>query len=61
MHLRISHFENYGGGIMSISISPKDNAVNIQNANKGTNGTNKQYSQNQGNSGKQLSPNQKGK
>ncbi len=39
-------------------ISPKDNQANMQNANKGTQGTNKQYDQNQGNRGKQLNPNQ---
>lgn len=39
-------------------ILPKDNESNIPNPNKGTRGTNKQYSQNQGNRGKQLNPNQ---
>ena len=29
----------------------------MQNPNKGTKGTNKQYDQNQGNRGKQLNPN----
>ena len=33
----------------------------MQNPNKGTNGTNKQYDKNQGNRGKQLNPNQKSK
>ena len=47
--------------IMSKPMSPKDNAANIPNANKGTKGVNKQYSQNQCNRGKQLNPNQKGK
>jgi hypothetical protein len=42
-------------------ISPKDNASNMQNPNKGTNGTNKQYDKTQGNRGKQLNPNQKNK
>ncbi|WP_199741497.1 hypothetical protein [Helicobacter sp. MIT 05-5293] len=42
-------------------ISPKDNQANMQNANKGTQGTNKQYDQNQGNRGKQLNPNQQKK
>lgn len=42
-------------------ISPKDNAANMQNPNKGTPGVNKQYAQNQGNRGKQLNPNQKDK
>ena len=40
-------------------ISPKDNAANISNPNKGTPGTNRQYDQNQGNRGNQLNPNQK--
>lgn len=40
------------------NINPKDNAANMQNANKGASGTNKQYAQNQGNRGKQLNPNQ---
>jgi hypothetical protein len=31
----------------------------MQNANKGTPGTNRQYDQNQGNRGKQLDPNRK--
>jgi hypothetical protein len=42
---------------MAKKISPKDNQSNIQNPNKGTSGTNKQYSQNQGNRGTQLNPN----
>ena len=42
-------------------ITPADNAANMQNANKGTPGTNRQYNQNQGNRGKQLNPNRKGK
>lgn len=46
---------------MSKKIKPKDNESNQQNANKGTPGTNKQYDKNQGNKGKQLDPNQKGK
>lgn len=33
--------------------------ANMQNANKGTAGTNRQYDQNQGNRGKQLNPNRK--
>lgn len=40
------------------SISPQNNSANQQNANKGTNGTNRQYSQAQGNRGTQLNPNQ---
>ena len=41
------------------SIRPSDNASNMQNPNKGTAGTNRQYDQNQGNRGKQLNPNKK--
>ncbi|MBU0746049.1 MAG: hypothetical protein KKB95_05400 [Gammaproteobacteria bacterium] len=44
---------------MKRKIDPKDNANNIRNPNHGTNGTNLQYDQNQGNKGKQLNPNQK--
>ena len=33
--------------------------ANIKNSNKGTQGTNKTYAQNQGNRGKQLNPNQR--
>ena len=40
-------------------ITPANNAANMQNANKGTAGTNRQYDQNQGNRGKQLNPNRK--
>ncbi len=35
--------------------------ADIKNTNKGTPGTNKTYDKNQGNRGKQLNPNQKGK
>jgi len=42
-------------------INPKNNSANQQNANKGTNGVNKQYSQVHGNRGKQLNSNQKKK
>lgn len=42
-------------------ITPANNVANMQNANKGTPGTNRQYDQNQGNRGKQLNPNRKGK
>lgn len=38
-----------------------NNSADMQNPNKGTNGTNKQYDKNQGNRGKQLNPNQKSK
>jgi hypothetical protein len=43
---------------MSKKITPQQNQANQQNANKGTSGTNKQYSQVQGNRGKQMNPNQ---
>jgi len=43
---------------MMPKIDPKNNASNIVNANYGTNGTNLQYDQNQGNRGEQLNPNQ---
>lgn len=46
---------------MSKKVSPSNNASNQKNANKGSNGTNKQYDQAQGNRGKQMNPNQKGK
>lgn len=35
-------------------IKPKDNKANMKNANKGTDGTNRQYDQVHGNRGKQL-------
>ena len=44
--------------IMAKEIAPKDNSANQQNANKGSNGTNKQYDQAQGNRGKQQNPKQ---
>ena len=44
---------------MSKKITPGNNSSNQQNPNKGTKATNQQYSQNQGNRGKQLNPNQK--
>ncbi len=34
-----------------------DNRANQQNRNKGTDGTNRQYDQAQGNRGKQINPN----
>lgn len=43
---------------MTKKIKPEDNSSNIENANKGTPGTNRQYDQNQGNRGKQLDENQ---
>ncbi|STP13485.1 MULTISPECIES: hypothetical protein [Helicobacter] len=42
-------------------VTPKGNSANMQNPNKGTSGTNRQYDQNQGNRGKQLNPNQQNK
>lgn len=44
---------------MANKVTPKENAANMQNANKGTIGTNQQYDKNQGNRGKQLNPNRK--
>ena len=38
-------------------ITPANNSANMQNANKGTPGTNRQYSQVHGNRGAQLNPN----
>lgn len=35
-------------------MKPQDNSSNMKNANKGTDGVNKQYSQVQGNKSKQL-------
>ena len=46
---------------MSKAIKPADNNANQQNVNKGTSGTNKQYSQNQGNRGQQMNPKSSGK
>lgn len=42
-------------------ISPRNNSANQQNSNKGTSGTNRQYDQAQGNRGKQLDLNRRGK
>lgn len=44
---------------MAKKIKPADNNSNMKNANKGTPGVNKQYSQVHGNRGKQLNSNQK--
>ncbi|MEY8201217.1 MAG: hypothetical protein RPS47_18420 [Colwellia sp.] len=44
---------------MTNKIKPKDNTSNMNNPNKGTPETNKQYDKNQGNRGKQKNPNQK--
>jgi len=46
---------------MTKKITPQENTSNMKNANKGSSGTNKQYDQAQGNRGKQMNPNQKGK
>lgn len=43
---------------MSKKINPANNAANMQNNNKGTADQDKQSAQNQGNTGKQLNPNQ---
>ena len=43
---------------MKNKITPQQNQSNMQNANKRTNGVNKQYAQTQGTRGKQLNPNQ---
>jgi len=42
-------------------ISPQSNSANMKNANKGTSGVNRQYSQVQGNKGAQMNPNSKKK
>lgn len=42
-------------------IKPTDNSINMKNANKGTNGVNKQYSQVHGNRSKQLEQNSRKK
>lgn len=44
---------------MPKKITPEQNASNMQNANKGSKGTNKQYDKSQGNKGKQMNPNHK--
>lgn len=41
---------------MTKKISPANNAANMKNPNYGTNGTNRQYDQSQGNKGKQMNP-----
>lgn len=45
--------------IMSNKIAPQDNSSNMDNANKGTSGTNRQYDQVQGNRGKQIAESNK--
>ncbi len=44
---------------MTKKVTPANNSANQPNPNKGTSGTNKQYSQVHGNRGKQLNPNNK--
>lgn len=44
---------------MKTKITTQQNHSNMQNANKGSSGTNKQYDQNHGNRGSQLNPNNK--
>lgn len=44
---------------MEKKIAPENNRANMQNGNKGTKGTNKQYDKAQGNRGKQMNPNRK--
>lgn len=46
---------------MNKKITPQQNEANQKNRNIGTSGTNLQNSQKEGNRGKQLNPNQKGK
>lgn len=46
---------------MKSKLTPQQNQANQANANKGTNGVNKQYSQVHGNRGGQMNPNQRGK
>lgn len=46
---------------MAKKIKPEDNASNMQNSNKGTDGTNRQYDQTHGNRSKQITTNQKQK
>ena len=59
----ILKIKTIGGIYMSKDkpIKPADNQSNMQNPNKGTAGTNRQYDQNQGNRGEQLNPNKKEK
>ena len=40
-------------------MSKPNHEADIKNSNKGTNGTNKTYDKNQGNTGKQQNPNNK--
>ncbi|MCG2612371.1 hypothetical protein LZZ90_12720 [Flavobacterium sp. SM15] len=43
---------------MKSKIKPAENSANMKNANKGTNGVNRQYSQVHGNRSKQMGLNQ---
>ena len=43
---------------MAKKITQQQNQAKMQNANKGSKGTNKQFDQKQGNRGTQLNPNQ---
>ena len=58
-HFRMAYivllFNSLNDNAMSKKINPKDNQSNQSNPNKGIAGTNKQFDQNQGNRGKQLS------
>jgi hypothetical protein len=44
-----------------MSSKKSNQKADVGNANKGSKGTNKTHDQNQGNRGKQMNPNQKGK
>ncbi|EKY18496.1 MULTISPECIES: hypothetical protein [Capnocytophaga] len=44
---------------MGKKITPENNCANMQNPNKGSDGTNKQFDKAQGNRGKQMNPNRK--
>lgn len=46
--------------VVAGKIKPADNISNLQNPNKGTAGTNRQYDQAKGNRGAQLNPTQQG-
>jgi hypothetical protein len=48
------------GLVAANKIKPADNMSNQKNPNKGTDGTNRQYDQAQGNRGKQMNPIQQG-
>jgi len=44
---------------MGKKITPENNCANMQNPNKGSDGTIKQFDKAQGNRGKQMNPNRK--